>query len=102
MDSQQSIQQRKPVLQVKDLSMAYGASKVVSDINLHVMEGEIFGLIGVSGSGKTTLLELFIGFLEPTDGDVRYRASLLDPSRQEEYRSIVDDRESARRLFGFA
>jgi len=111
MDSQQTPKQKRPILQVNGLSMSYGAARILEGIDLHVLEGEIFGLIGISGSGKTTLLELLIGFLEPEAGDVRYRASLLDPSGarlesdragSEDYLSIFGDRESAKRLFGFA
>lgn len=82
--------------------MAYQQNKVLDGINLQVLEGEIFGLIGVSGSGKTTLLELLIGFLEPIKGDILYRSSLLDPGAKEEYASIFTDRDASRQLFGFA
>ncbi len=111
MDSQQTPKQKRPILQVKGLSMSYGAAKILEGIDLHVLDGEIFGLIGISGSGKTTLLELLIGFLEPEAGDVLYRANLSDSSSDqsgndrsgsEDYLSIFGDRESAKRLFGFA
>lgn len=98
MASQQS---KQPILQVEGLSMAYGGSKVLEGVSLHILEGEIFGLIGASGSGKTTLLELLIGFLEPTKGDVLCRAALLNP-QNEGYASIAEDHDSASRLFGFA
>ena len=98
MASQQS---KQPVLQVNDISMAYKDVKVLEGVSLHVLEGEIFGLIGLSGSGKTTLLELLIGFLEPIGGDVLYRSTLINP-KNEEYTSVFDDRVNATRLFGFA
>ena len=42
--------------------------RAVSDINLSLREGEIFGLIGHNGAGKTTTFKLLLGFLRPTSG----------------------------------
>lgn len=102
MASSQTVHQKKPVVIVKDLSMAYHEGTILNNITLHVPEGEIFGVIGISGSGKTTLLELLIGFLEPTAGEILYRSSLLDPAASTEYSPLFDHRDQARRLFGFA
>lgn len=44
---------------------------VLSDISLHIPEGEIVGLVGVSGAGKTTLLRLICGLLKADRGRVR-------------------------------
>jgi NitT/TauT family transport system ATP-binding protein len=44
--------------------------EVLSDINLHIREGEFFCFVGPSGCGKTTLLNILAGFLTPTKGTV--------------------------------
>lgn len=44
--------------------------EVLSDINLHIREGEFICLVGPSGCGKTTLLNILAGFLAPTKGTV--------------------------------
>lgn len=59
-------------IQLKEVGKTFGKSKVLSDVNLTIEEGDIFGIIGQSGSGKTTLLNLIAGFIEPTDGEVVY------------------------------
>ena len=44
--------------------------QALSDINLHVPQGQIYGVIGASGAGKSTLLNLIAGFLTPASGNM--------------------------------
>ena len=64
----------KTVLQAKDLSKVYelGETKVhaVKDIDLEIMQGVFYSIIGKSGSGKSTLLHLLAGTMQPTTGKV--------------------------------
>jgi ABC-2 type transport system ATP-binding protein len=43
--------------------------RALNALNLQIMKGEIFGLLGPNGSGKTTTIKLLLGLLFPTDGD---------------------------------
>jgi ABC-2 type transport system ATP-binding protein len=63
----------------------FRAFRAVSDINLSVREGEIFGLIGHNGAGKTTTFKLLLGFLRPTSGRSLFlgRASASTWARQQ-------------------
>lgn len=47
-----------------------GQLKAVDDVNLEIMEGEIFGVIGYSGAGKSTLIRMLNGLELPTEGSV--------------------------------
>jgi len=58
------------VLKVERINKSFAHNKILDDISLDIVQGEIFGVIGASGSGKTTLLNLIIGFIEPTSGKV--------------------------------
>jgi phospholipid/cholesterol/gamma-HCH transport system ATP-binding protein len=60
----------KPVIQVEDITIAYGDFVVVKDINFEVRKGEIFVILGGSGCGKSTLLKSMIGLVRPVTGKV--------------------------------
>jgi len=62
-----------PLLQVSDLSKAFGGVQAVNFVNFDLSEGELLGVIGPNGSGKTTLINLITGFVKPTSGRVVYK-----------------------------
>ena len=49
------------ILQLNNVSKAFGGIKAVTNISFSVKEGEIVGLIGPNGAGKTTLVNLITG-----------------------------------------
>lgn len=57
-------------LQIENVSAAYGALRVLDNINIDIKPGEFFALLGPSGCGKTTLLRLIAGFAENDTGRV--------------------------------
>jgi len=57
-------------IQVKDLTLNFGAVSVLKTMNLDVTEGEFIVLLGPSGCGKSTLLNCLAGLLEPSDGEI--------------------------------
>lgn len=58
-------------LQTRMLSKMYGQTYAVNKVNLHVKQGDIYGLIGPNGAGKTTLMKMIGGFAAPTEGEVQ-------------------------------
>ena len=66
-----------PVIEVEHLRKTYGTTVAVDDLSLHVMPGEIFGVLGRNGAGKTTTVEIVGGLRTPDGGDVRVLG--LDP-----------------------
>jgi len=71
-------------LAFKSVSHAYGALRVLSDINLEVAAGEFVALLGPSGCGKSTLLRLAAGLEHPIKGSVTANDLPIDepdPSR---------------------
>jgi ABC-2 type transport system ATP-binding protein len=56
------------LLQTDHLTKSYNGFLALSDLNLTVAPGEVFGLLGPNGSGKTTALRLILGFLRPSSG----------------------------------
>jgi iron(III) transport system ATP-binding protein len=61
---------RKVQVEVRNVSLAYGATKVLHDVSATVEPGEFFALLGPSGSGKSTLLRLIAGFNQAQSGQV--------------------------------
>lgn len=59
------------IIQVRGLKACYGATCILSDIDLDVCEGEILVILGKSGCGKSTLLKHMIGLIEPAGGSIR-------------------------------
>lgn len=58
------------MIELRDLSRAYGARRAVDSVNLRVETGEFVVLAGISGSGKTTTLSMINRLVEPTGGEV--------------------------------
>src|SRR4051794_360237 len=59
------------LLELKNVSLAFGGLRVVSDLDVEVKEGEIVSLIGPNGAGKTTVFNLITGIYEPDSGEIR-------------------------------
>ena len=60
------------LLNVDDVSVAFGGVQALAGVSLEVREGEILSLIGPNGAGKTTLFDVVSGVLRPARGDVRF------------------------------
>ena len=56
------------MLEAKNLTKKYGNHTALNSLNLRIQPGEIFALLGQNGAGKTTTINLFLGFIEPTEG----------------------------------
>jgi iron complex transport system ATP-binding protein len=77
------------LLDVANLTFAYGQAPVLRDIRLQLSEGEVVALIGPNGSGKSTLIKSVIGFLR-TPGDIRWdNKALHDWPRRELARFVA-------------
>jgi len=60
----------RAVIDIQDLRFAYGATQVLEDVDLTVVQGEFLGLVGPNAGGKSTLLKLVLGLLEPLGGRI--------------------------------
>ena len=65
------------MLDIKNLSVSYGAIDAVKDISLHVDDGEIVSLIGANGAGKTTTLHTITGLVPAKSGSIMFNGQDL-------------------------
>ena len=66
-----------PLLELRQLNVAYGGIQAVKSLNLHLNQGELVSLIGANGAGKTTTLKAICGLIEPASGEVFYQGRSL-------------------------
>lgn len=62
--------EQKPVISVKDLTVAYHEKPVIWDLDFQVPAKTLLGIVGPNGSGKTTLLKSILGIVKPTTGTI--------------------------------
>lgn len=60
----------KPILEVKNMTMAFGGIRALDDLDISIHAGEIAALIGPNGAGKTTFFNCITGIYKPTKGDI--------------------------------
>ena len=58
------------ILEVKNLSIAFGGLKAVDDFHMTIEKGQLYGLIGPNGAGKTTVFNLLTGVYKPDTGSI--------------------------------
>ncbi len=61
------------VIETTKLTKRYGSQASVSEVDMHVKKGRIYGLLGRNGAGKTTTMKMLLGLTTPTSGKVRIR-----------------------------
>jgi branched-chain amino acid transport system ATP-binding protein len=60
----------EPLLELREITKSFGGLTCISDLDLHVDEGEIVSVIGPNGAGKTTLFNVITGVYEPDKGEI--------------------------------
>ncbi len=61
-----------PVLELDQLSLAFGGLLALSGLDLRVRDREVVSVIGPNGAGKTTVFNVITGVYQPSSGDVRF------------------------------
>ena len=69
------------ILRTEKATIRFGGLVAVSELDMAVRRGEIFGLIGPNGAGKTTIFNLLTGVYEPTSGEIYFEGKPLHGKR---------------------
>ncbi|MEG0274100.1 MAG: ABC transporter ATP-binding protein [Longicatena sp.] len=81
------------MIKVRSLTKNFAESVVLSDVNLEIKEGSIYGLIGPNGAGKSTLLKIMAGIIKPEIGNVLIDNEVVfdNPEAKKEIMLLSDD-----------
>lgn len=71
------------ILQTNHLSKIISNKELVTDVNLHVKKGEIYGFLGPNGAGKTTVMKMITNLWKPTSGNIEIFGETLTPQSYE-------------------
>lgn len=74
----------RPLLDVQDLTVAYGTLTAVRGVSLYVQPGEIVAVVGPNGAGKTTTLSAVAGLLRPRGGTIAFHGRSIDGEKPED------------------
>jgi phospholipid/cholesterol/gamma-HCH transport system ATP-binding protein len=78
----------QPVIEVRGIVNRFGAQVVHDGLDMDVMEGEVFGIVGGSGSGKSVLLRTILGLQRPVSGSVCIDGRNINSLSEEEMREV--------------
>ncbi len=62
----------KPLVEINNLNISFGGKRIVHDLELEVMSGETFALLGANGSGKTSTIRALLGIIRPESKSVMH------------------------------
>ena len=71
-NNKEIVEDRRKVLELKNISFAYGEKKVIENLSFSIGLGEKIAIFGENGSGKSTLVKLLLGLLTPDKGEICY------------------------------
>ncbi|MCX6082430.1 MAG: ABC transporter ATP-binding protein [Chloroflexi bacterium] len=71
------MQEKTPMLDVRDLSVYYGGICAINKVNLHVDQGEIVAVIGANGAGKSTLMKTIAAIKPQVSGSIFFKGKPL-------------------------
>lgn len=70
------------VIEIKNLTVAYGEGTVLENINLEIEEGDFIALVGPNGAGKSTLIKTILNFLKPITGTIKINGKSYKEERK--------------------
>ena len=99
-----------PLVEMKNVSIAFGGVRAVDDVSIELHEGEVVGLLGHNGAGKSTLIKMLSGAYKMDSGEIWIegeKASINSPRDSRDYNietiyqtlALADNLDAASNLF---
>ena len=76
------------IIETKNLTKTYADFTAVSDINLHIPKGAVYGFLGPNGAGKSTTMKMFLGLTKQTSGSFVLNGKTFPKDRVEILKEI--------------
>lgn len=76
------------IIQTNQLTKNFKGNTVVSNVNMHVKKGEIYGFLGPNGAGKTTVMKMIMNLIKPTSGEIIICGQKVTPNSYEVLKRI--------------
>ncbi len=76
------------MIQTKNLTKSYAGFHAISNVNLHIPKGTVYGFLGPNGAGKSTTMKLFLGLTKPTAGSFTIDEKTFPKNRVEILKEI--------------
>lgn len=76
------------MIETKNLTKSYGGFTAVSNVNLHIPKGTVYGFLGPNGAGKSTTMKMFLGLTKPTSGSFVIDGKKFPENRVEILREV--------------
>ena len=80
LDDLKKIPYGKTSIELKNISLAFGGVKALTDVSFDIKKGEVFAIIGPNGAGKTTAFYMTIGLIKPDSGSVFFEENEITSS----------------------
>jgi D-xylose transport system ATP-binding protein len=71
-------QAKSPLVEMRDISLAFGGIKAVDGVSIDLAEGEVVGLLGHNGAGKSTLIKVLSGAYRADHGEIYVKGEAAD------------------------
>ncbi len=71
------------MIETHDLTKSYGHFQAVSNVNLHIPKGRVYGFVGPNGAGKSTTMKMLLGLTVPTKGSFSINGKTYPKDREE-------------------
>ncbi|TDK46633.1 ABC transporter ATP-binding protein [Algoriphagus formosus] len=80
------------MLEIKQLNKTYGKNRALTDVDLHVPKGVIFGLLGPNGAGKSTLIRIINQIIDADSGEIHINGKKLAPDHISQIGYLPEER----------
>jgi ABC-2 type transport system ATP-binding protein len=81
------------LIEIRNVTKKFGELAAVSNVNLTIEKGELFGFLGPNGAGKTTTIKMLVGLISPSSGEIFENGVniLKEPSRTKRWVGYIPD-----------